>query len=211
LAYDLCVRKVPSEYRERLDLRSREVAFNGAEPVRPETIDRFSQAFAVSGFRRQAFHPCYGLAEATLMVTASRPLAGPVVNETVAGCGSAVAATSVRIVDPETHKEITNGAGEIWVAGPSVAPGYWNLPEETTKVFHAKLNGDPQPYLRTGDLGYVLDGELYCTGRLKDLIVLDGVNYHPHEIEASLKGAIPHSAMDVLPLSAWRGKPVNNW
>ncbi len=199
-AFDLCVRKIPPADRETLDLSSWEVAFNGAEPVRPDTMDRFSEAFASCGFRRRAFHPCYGLAEATLMVTAGEMMGGPV-SEAVdgaalklAGCGRAVAATSVRIVDPVSCEESpANRAGEIWVSGPSVASGYWKRPEDTAIVFGAKISGETggRAYLRTGDLGYLRGGELYVTGRLKDLIILNGANYHPHDIEAAVEGCHP--------------------
>ena len=201
-AYDLCLRKIPAAERERLDLSSWEVAFNGAEPVRPETMDRFSEAFDGCGFRPGAFQPCYGLAEATLMVTAGQPLAGPVraanasggLAHEAAGCGRAVADTVVRIVDPQTGRECEpNQTGEIWASGPSVASGYWKRPVETAATFHARLaeSADNGTYLRTGDLGYLRDGELFVTGRLKDLIILGGVNYHPHEIEASVAGCHP--------------------
>ena len=199
-AFDLCVRKIAPADRETLDLSSWEVAFNGAEPVRPDTMDRFSEAFAGCGFRRRAFHPCYGLAEATLMVTAGEVMGGPV-SEAVdgaalklAGCGRAVAATSVRIVDPVSCEESpANRVGEIWVSGPSVASGYWKRPEETAIVFGAKISGETggRSYLRTGDLGYLRGGELYVTGRLKDLIILNGANYHPHDIEAAVEGCHP--------------------
>ena len=209
-AYELCVRKIPPAEREKLDLSSWEVAFNGAEPVRPETMERFTGAFAGCGFRRRAFHPCYGLAEAGLMVTSGWPLAGPVVEairsdaltqdrvETggatlqITGCGSAVSETSVRIVDPRSCEErAPDRIGEIWVCGPSVASGYWDRPEETAAVFHGQLAEDPErkAYLRTGDLGYLCNGELFVTGRLKDLIILGGANYNPHEIEAAVEGS----------------------
>ena len=209
-AYELCVRKIPPAEREKLDLSSWEIAFNGAEPVRPETMERFADAFADCGFRRRAFHPCYGLAEAGLMVTSGWPLAGAVAEairadaltqdrvETgdratlqMAGCGSAVSGTTVRIVDPRSCEECPpDRIGEIWVCGPSVASGYWGRPEETAAAFRGKLAGDLEgkAYLRTGDLGYLRDGELFVTGRLKDLIILDGANYNPHEIEAAVEG-----------------------
>ena len=224
-AYELCVRKTTPEQRAALDLSSWSLAFNGAEPVRAETIDAFCEAFAPSGFRRQAFYPCYGLAESTLMVTGGMKFEAPVIRsfDTVAlEAGAALAKTDagarrlvgsgreldgqdVLIVDPQTCEALPPGrVGEIWVSGPSVAQGYWNRPEETQATFGAMLaqgepvatqqsvskwRPNPGPYLRTGDLGFFDDGELFVTGRLKDLIIIRGRNHYPQDIERSVEEA----------------------
>ncbi len=196
-AYELCVRRITLKQKERLDLSSWRIAFNGAERVRPQTLERFAAAFAPCGFRKGALRPCYGLAEATLCVTAARP--GPVpVREpdegrAVAGCGRPVAGTEVRIVDPETLRPCPPGTtGEIWVAGESVAQGYWNNPGLTRETFQGRLAGEEgRAFLRTGDLGFLHDGELFVTGRIKDLIILAGENHYPEDIEFAVQGAHP--------------------
>ena len=211
-SYDLCVRKITGEQRAQLDLSSWTVAFNGAEPVRPETMDRFAKAFAPCGFKREAFRPCYGLAEATLLVSAQLE-AGPIIkvvskkaleqnqivevvndsSETrkVVSCGHALG--KVLIVDPESltpNDEDT--VGEIWVSGPSVAAGYWNKPVETATTFRAVPTGvGAGSFLRTGDLGFLQDGELFLTGRLKDLIVTRGRNHYPQDIELTVEQCHP--------------------
>ena len=204
-AYDLCVRKIGPGEREDLDLRSWSVAFNGAEPIRSGTIDRFVAAFEPCGFRREAFFPCYGLAEATLFVSGGLKSAPPVVttvkrtaletNEVVAADAGDSDATSlvgsghswldqeIRIVDPVSLNECHSGAiGEIWVAGPHIAGSYWNRPEETEATLKAYI-ADMGPFLRTGDLGFMQAGELFVTGRAKDLIIIRGRNYFPQDIE----------------------------
>ncbi len=183
-AYDLCVRKTTAAERAGLDLSDWRVAFNGAEPVRPETLERFAAAFAPAGFRRAAFHPCYGLAEATLIVTGGVPWSGtgPRVS-----CGRPAADQRVVIADAVTRERCAPGAeGEVWVAGPSVAQGYWNRPDQTEEVFRARLAGTGEgPFLRTGDLGFVRDDELFVTGRLKDLVIVRGRNHYPQDLEAT--------------------------
>jgi acyl-CoA synthetase (AMP-forming)/AMP-acid ligase II/acyl carrier protein len=214
-AYDLCARKVTAEQRAALDLSGWRVAFNGAEPIRAESIERFTQAFAQSGFLREAFYPCYGLAEATLMVSGSLRAAPPIVKtlqanalernklveadeqdndaQTIVGCGRVLPGQEVAIVDPESFIENSpDQVGEIWVSGPSVAQGYWRRPQETEQAFRAALKGDRRGYfLRTGDLGFLQDGELYVTGRLKDLIVIRGVNHYPQDIEFTVENSHP--------------------
>jgi amino acid adenylation domain-containing protein/non-ribosomal peptide synthase protein (TIGR01720 family) len=203
-AYELCVRKVGAAEREALDLSSWEVAFNGAEPVRAGTLRRFATAFAPCGFRAAAFRPCYGLAEATLLVSGWRQEGEePRVrvldaealerHETVdagdaarsrelVSCGAGM--QTVLAVDPESGEPCPPGRiGEIWVAGPSVAQGYWQRPEETAATFGARLADGTGPFLRTGDLGFVAEGELFLTGRLKDLIILRGRNHYPQDLE----------------------------
>lgn len=217
-AFDLCVRKSTPEERSALDLSSWEVAFCGAEPVRPETLDRFAEAFAPAGFRRGAFYPCYGLAEGTLIVSggqageepilcaldaaaleqnrveASRPGAGaaPPAARTLVGCGRALLDQEMLVVDPGSLTRCPPGAvGEIWVRGPSVARGYWQKPDETAEAFHAHLAGGEGPYLRTGDLGFLREGQLFVTGRSKDIIILRGRNHYPQDLEATIGACHP--------------------
>jgi acyl-CoA synthetase (AMP-forming)/AMP-acid ligase II/acyl carrier protein len=219
-AYDLCVRRINAEQRSGLDLSSWRVAFNGAEPVRVETLERFAEAFAGCGFRRQAFFPCYGLAEATLLVTGtarSRPPAtlaldreallrhrvvpageGAPGGRALVSCGRPGADQRLLIVDPESFQPCPAGqVGEIWVAGPSVAQGYWERPEETAAVFGAMPADAPSAeaeggaFLRTGDLGFLWEGELYVTGRLKDLIVIRGQNHYPQDLEQTAERCHP--------------------
>jgi 8-amino-7-oxononanoate synthase len=214
-AYELCLRRISPEERRTLDLSSWSLAFNGAEPIRPDTIAEFTRTFAECGFHPAAFYPCYGLAEATLMVTGGLKTAVPVVrtfdakalennqavdslpdeegSRTLVGCGKAFADQEVLIVDPETMTRCPDGrVGEIWVAGPSVAQGYWRHAEETAKTFLAYLKDSGRgPYLRTGDLGFLNDGELFVTGRLKDLIIIRGRNFYPQDVEQTLEKAHP--------------------
>ncbi len=211
-AYDLCVRRSTPEQRARLNLSSWRVAFCGAEPVRADTLQRFSEAFQCSGFQRSAFLPCFGLAEATLMVTGggkrerltvdfdadrlslnhavAAPTGAPSACALVS-CGPPVEGTCVSIVDPVTRRPAADGEiGEVWVAGPAVAGGYWNNAAATAEVFHARRAGETRPYfLRTGDLGFTHDGELFITGRRKDLIVVHGVNHYPQDIEATAQAS----------------------
>jgi len=216
-AYELCARKVSPEQRAGLDLRSWTVAVNGAEPVNADTLARFAEAFAPCGFRRQAFHPGYGLAEATLIVTGGRSGIEPLVrfadtgalgrhemaltrertrdSTAVVACGHGAPDQTIAIVDPETRRVCAaDRIGEIWVAGPSIAGGYWNRPEESEATFGARLADSGEgPYLRTGDLGFLADGELFITGRLKDLLIIRGRNHYPQDIEATVGGA--HSGL----------------
>ncbi|HTU24479.1 MAG TPA: aminotransferase class I/II-fold pyridoxal phosphate-dependent enzyme, partial [Pirellulales bacterium] len=206
-AYDLCVDKTTPEQRATLDLSSWRLAFNGAEPVRAETIDRFSEAFEPCGFRREAFYPCYGMAESTLIITGGFKSAQPVIRtidtkalennqvldaladeegaQNLVGCGSVLLDQRLIIANPyNMTKAADDQVGEIWVAGPSVAQGYWNRPELTEQIFRAHLQDTGEgPFLRTGDLGFLKDGELFVTGRLKDLIIIRGHNYYPQDIE----------------------------
>ncbi len=210
-AYDLCVDKIAEEQKAALDLSTWSLAFNGAEPIRGATIERFVEAFGPRGFRREAFYPCYGLAEATLIVSGGFKSAPPVIRSfdaealekhqvaealpeeegtrELVGCGGNLLDQQITIVDPETRVRCPdNQVGEIWVAGPSVATGYWRRPEESEQTFLAQLKDSGEgPFLRTGDLGFILDGELFVTGRLKDLIVIRGVNFYPQDIESSVE------------------------
>jgi amino acid adenylation domain-containing protein len=201
--YALTERRVPPAERSGLDLSSLRVAFSGAEPVRAETLDRFAAAFAPCGFRREAFYPCYGLAEATLFVTGGAVDAAPVVREVPAagaagaaprvGCGGAWAGEAVVVADPESGRPLPAGReGEIRVAGPSVARGYWRRPEESARVFGSPLSPGGPPFLRTGDLGVLgAAGELFVTGRLDDLMIVRGRNLHPADLEQAAEAAHP--------------------
>ncbi len=209
-AYDLCLRKITAEERATLDLTTLRVAGCAAEPVRRETLDRFAEVFEPCGFRPEAFSPAYGLSEATLMVSngpEGSPLRfksarrnalerGHVVEagaedmgvRTLVGCGQVLQA--VAIVDPETLTRCVPGqVGEIWVLeNPSVAHGYWARPEETKETFGAHLADTGEgPFMRTGDLGFLDDGELFVTGRLKDLMILAGDNHYPEDIEPTVE------------------------
>lgn len=214
-AYDLCVRKVTAEEREKLDLSSWSLAFIGAETVEPATLDRFAEAFAPCGFRPESFYPCYGLAEATLMVSGGTPGRGATVRafaddalaqnriqplsraepgaRNLVGCGAAVGALRVAIVDATTCiPAAPDRVGEIWVAGDSISQGYWRSPGKTTATFRGRLNDPtPGPYLRTGDLGFMHDNELYITGRIDDLIIVRGLNHHPQDLEATARRCHP--------------------
>ncbi|MET8831988.1 fatty acyl-AMP ligase [Streptomyces sp. NPDC004610] len=206
-AYELCLRHATPELLDRLDLSRWRVAFNGAEPVRAATLRRFAETFAPAGLRRESLYPCYGLAEATLMVTGGSPdeapvllaaeAAGPhggVADAAVVGVGRPGPGMSVVIADPERHEEVAEGeTGEIWLAGASVARGYWRNALATREAFRATLAGREGRFLRTGDLGFLRDGELFVTGRLKDLIIVDGRNHYAQDLELSAE--ISHPAL----------------
>ncbi len=212
-AYDLCARKISEEQRAELDLSSWKVAFNGAEPVRAETLQKFADIFAPCGFKKQSFFPCYGLAEATLFVSGGQVEQEPVIcsiqtselqrgraaeaegeGQELVGCGKPWMGQQVLIMNPETQKECAPGeVGEIWVSGPSVACGYWNKVEETARVFQARPAESGESTLRTGDLGFFRDGELFVTGRLKDLIIVRGRNFYPQDIEHIVENS--HTAL----------------
>jgi acyl-CoA synthetase (AMP-forming)/AMP-acid ligase II len=207
-AYDLCAARATPEQLKQLDLSNWSIAAVGAEPVRAETLDRFARAFEPSGFRRESFYPCYGLAEATLFVSGGAKAAVPVVKEfplnseddrrcsdsqRLVGCGHAWLDQQIEIVDPETLRRCHPGeTGEIWVSGPSVAAGYWGRREETQSAFHATVpGGHAGRFLRTGDLGFFDGGELFVAGRLKDVIIIRGRNYLPHDIETTVQSVHP--------------------
>ena len=196
-AYDLCLRKITAEERSSLDLSSWTIAFNGAEPVRQTTVEQFIRTFGPCGFKDDALCPCYGLAEATLFVAGGRAEIerGPVHRHgrRLVACGHAYAGVELRIVDPVLLAPKSDGeVGEIWIAGGSVAQGYWNRPEETERTFRAHLAGASEgPFLRTGDLGFEQDGELVVAGRLKDLIVIRGRNIFAQDVEQTVEASHP--------------------
>ncbi len=195
-AYDMCVQRIDPALCEGMDLSTWETAVNGAEPIRPSTIESFCEAFAPYGFRRSAFLPSYGLAEATLLVTGTKREDGPVLRRfddaTLVGCGEPAEDHELVIVDPATQIRRAPGqVGEVWVSGPSVARGYWGDEAATARQFGARIAGEPDgaTWLRTGDLGVIDDGELFITGRIKELLILHGSNVHPHDLEALAEDA----------------------
>lgn len=217
-AYEACVKRSNAQQRAALDLSSLSIAVVGAGPISSETLQSFTDAFAPAGFRPEAFIPAYGLAEATLGVTGMSESALPVVRhfdraaltedrvvevaadvakpETalpLVGCGKKSELLDVRIVDAETRVlRAPEEVGEIWVSGPSVGVGYWGRPEETEHAFAAHLADTGEgPYLRSGDLGFFRDGELYVTGRCKDLMTIDGYSHYPNDIELTVQACHP--------------------
>jgi len=214
-AYDLCVRATTEQQRAGLDLSAWKVAYNAAEPVRVETLDRFAEAFAPYGFRRETLNPSYGLAEAVAIVSGGPRCVEPRIQtisgkalelgrveavdptsadaKSIVGCGQTLPGERIIIADPDTLARCSPGTiGEILVAGPHVGGGYWNRPDETTATFGAHLSDTGEgPCLRTGDLGFVDRGDVFVTGRLKDLIVIQGRNYYPQDIELSVEQGHP--------------------
>lgn len=193
-AYEMCVRNIRQEECFGLDLSSWELAFTGAEPIRQDTLEKFATEFAAYGFRREAFYPCYGLAEATLFVTGKNKEEFVLnqSNKSLVSCGSPSDDQTVIIVNPESRQPcVTGEEGEIWVKGASVAQGYWQNPQETEAVFQAALASGTGGFLRTGDLGYLSFGELFVTGRIKDVMIIRGRNYYPHDIEATVSQCHP--------------------
>jgi acyl-CoA synthetase (AMP-forming)/AMP-acid ligase II len=209
-AYRACVERVPEAERDGLDLSSWDVAFNGAEPVRDDVIERFTAAYSRCGFRRESFYPCYGLAEATLLVTGGVKAAAPVrlgVERAalaqgrvvradgigalgLVGCGHAWRGQEIAIVDPDTHARCPDErVGEIWIRGGSVAHGYFGDREMSDATFGAGLDGER--WLRTGDLGFFAEGELFIAGRAKDVIIVRGKKHHPEDLEHTIERASP--------------------
>ena len=214
-AYDLCVDKITPEQLETLDLSAWKLAFCGAEPIRPETLERFSRTFEPVGFRVTSFYPCFGMAESSLIVSGGDGPAAPrtltidrkalerdavveVPREdanalTMVNCGKSIVDQKIIIVNPSTLNQCSeNEVGEIWVAGPSVAQGYWGLAEETQRTFGAFVaNTNEGPFMRTGDFGFLQNDELFITGRLKDLIIIHGSNHYPQDIELTVEASHP--------------------
>lgn len=197
-AFDLCARRITPSEIEELDLSSWDVAFNGAERIQSTTLESFAASFAAAGFRPHAFFPCYGLAEGTLMVTAHRKLTGARTldaagdaTERVVSSGTPNPDHRIAIVDPVAHRELPEReVGEVWVRGPSVAAGYWGRDDDTRETFGARLTDTNEgPFLRTGDLAFLDRGELFVTGRLKDLLIIEGRNYYPDDVELACEEA----------------------
>lgn len=213
-AYDLCVSRISDDEAKGLDLSHWHCAFNGAESVQDETQRKFAEKFACYGFRSNAFYPCYGLAEATLMVSGGNPRSGSRVLRldarkleqhqvssvadsdqpvrSIVGCGHILGDLKALVVNPESktpnHDE---EIGEIWVAGTSVSPGYWQRPAENEEVFEAFLEDGTGPFMRTGDLGFFSKGDLFVTGRRKDLMIFEGRNHYPQDIERTVSRCHP--------------------
>ena len=214
-AFDHCTSRYRAEQMNGVDLSCWKVAYNSAEPVRADTIARFAATFAPHGFDPAAVFPAYGMAEATLLITGVRRGAGPVIRtvgrealqrglaapperseegQSLVGSGRPVAAGRVAIVDPETGRQLgPDRVGEVWVCGPHIARGYWRNPEATRAAFAAPIEGGgPERWLRTGDLGFVdAAGEVFITGRIKDLIIIRGINHYPHDLEHTVENCHP--------------------
>ncbi len=216
-AYELCCREIREEQSAGLDLSCWKVAFCGAEPVHAETLRRFAARFAGNGFRPESFYPCYGLAEATLIVTGGPKTAPPTVllfddealkdhrlrpprpgfeTRSLVSCGRADTGQELLIVDPERLADLPAGhVGEIWLHGPSVARGYYGQPGKTRETFEATTRDGRGPFLRTGDLGFVHENELFICGRIKELIVVAGKNHYPQDIERTVHDSLPELRM----------------
>lgn len=213
-SYQLCVDTIAGPQLAELDLSCWKLAITGAEPVRAETLDAFTRKFSAHGFDSKAFHPGYGMAEATLVIAGGRFMSEPVVREAdaaalrqhtivpaqpgsagqpIVGCGLAMPGETIAIVEPDTHTEHgVNRVGEIWVQGPHVATGYWNKADATHATFRATLPNRDGVWLRTGDYGFLSEsGELHITGRLKDMIIVRGENIYPQDIELTAERAVP--------------------
>ncbi|WP_158996978.1 non-ribosomal peptide synthetase [Pigmentibacter ruber] len=209
-AYELLINKINAEEKLNIDLSSWKIAFNGAEPIRSNILIKFVEEFKICGFKKEAFYPCYGLAENCLFVASETISNGAIIEhfkfhknselesfeyfdgisekienvKAMVSCGFGHETQQIKIVDYENKREIIdNHIGEIWVKGPSVALGYWNKPELSKEIFQAYLKNGEGPYLRTGDLGFINNDQLFIAGRVKDLIIISGKNYYPQDIE----------------------------
>ena len=213
-AFDLCVQRFRADQVEGLDLSCWKLAFNAAEPVRADTIERFTATFGEYGFEPRAIYPLYGMAEATLLISSGQRGAGPVIRTVsldafrrhqiaapisnddvhrVVGCGQNIVGQRIAIVDPETRRRLkAERLGEVWVGGPHVCKGYWRNPDATRSTFQARIEGEDEPWLRTGDVGFMDPaGELFITGRIKDMIIVRGINYYPQDIENTVYNSHP--------------------
>jgi len=214
-AFDLCVDRFRPDQMAGINLSGWKVALNGAEPVRAETMEHFIATFAPYGFDPKACSPAYGLAEATLLASGGgrgrglvrrrvsrealrrHRAAAPSSEEDaqlLAGCGQTLVGERLTIVDPETRRRLPTGdVGEIWISGPNVAQGYWQNAKATTATFWARIKGEAEErWLRTGDLGFLDDmGELFITGRIKDVIIIRGINHYPQDLEDTVQASHP--------------------
>lgn len=210
-AYDLCANKISDDELFSLDLSCWRIAYNAAEPVKLKTLEIFNDKFSVCGFKKNSLYPSYGMAEATAFISGGQASEQPKViyvdkskhaglqlklvhtenelTDAVVGCGSVDASHDIKVVNPKTKALLPAGeVGEIWFAGPSVSSGYWQHGKASRETFGQSIVGETNnvnKYLRTGDYGVMWQGELYVTGRMKDLIILNGINYYPQDIEAS--------------------------
>ncbi|MDR3203798.1 MAG: amino acid adenylation domain-containing protein [Deltaproteobacteria bacterium] len=206
-AFEACVKKITDEQMASIDLSSLKVLFCGAEPIRWETVKRFVERFEKASLKREAFYPCYGLAENTLFVSGVKPFSGASVleldanayaegrvrlasqeSETIerlVSCGRAGYLNEIRVINPKTQLELSEGQiGEIWLRGPCVAKGYWEKPKQSEEFFKAfEASSGAGPFFRTGDLGFIFEGELYISGREKEMIIIGGRNFFPHDLE----------------------------
>jgi acyl-CoA synthetase (AMP-forming)/AMP-acid ligase II len=211
-AFEHCVGRIPVDEVPALDLSCWRVAFNGSEPVRGSTLRNFAAKFEKAGFSLDRFLPCYGLAEATLFASGRKTTPIPTLlcflrselekgraqpvgysDERdvleVVSCGKPAISQEVQVVDPETHRCLEEGGvGEIWISGPNVAYGYFGDDPTSVRTFQASLPGETRKYLRTGDLGFLLAGELYISGRIKDVMIIRGRNIYPHDVEQVVNG-----------------------
>ncbi len=213
-AYEMCCKFINDQYLDELDLSGWRLAYNGAEPVRADTLKKFTKKFSKTGFKYQSFNPVYGMAEGTLIISSGNLSVGPVVKNfdtdsleiheacevnndhpkqiELVGCGKTLDSQKIAIVDPNTFKmKEDNNIGEIWVMGPSIAQGYWQNEEATQSTFQAFISDTNEgPFMRTGDLGF-FDNEknLFITGRIKELIIIRGQNYYPHDLEETAEQA----------------------
>src|SRR6266566_570196 len=213
-AFDLCVQRFRADQVKDLDLSCWKLAFNAAEPVRADTIERFAATFRPYGFEPRVMYSLYGMAEATLLISAGRRRAGPVIRTVsrdafqrhqvaapagrddahrVVGCGRNIVGQRIAIVDSEKRRRlVADCIGEVWVGGPHVCKGYWNNPDTTVSTFQARIEGEDGSWLRTGDLGFIDEaGELFITGRIKDVIIVRGINYYPQDIENTVYDSHP--------------------
>ncbi len=211
-AFELCMRKTTPEQRAQLDLSNWVVAYTGAEPIRASTLEQFTEVFKPSGFQHHYHYPCYGLAEATLLITGaakhmpavtklveSKPLENRMVvsadhasksTRELVSVGTGSPEHTLRVVDPETLKECQpQKIGELWVKAPIVAQGYWKQEERTQDIFQATLPNTEGHFLRTGDLAFIDEGEVYIAGRLKDMIIIRGANHYPQDLEHTTENA----------------------
>jgi acyl-CoA synthetase (AMP-forming)/AMP-acid ligase II/acyl carrier protein len=217
-AFQLCVDRISPDQTDSLDLSRWKIAFSGAEPINPRTLTEFANRFSQFGFSSSAFYPCYGLAEATLLAAGGNGPGEPTVlsvdrqslgkgevqvvdhapnagHQKLVACGSASYQTELSVVDPKTSEVVGERVvGEIWLAGASISDGYWNRAAESQQQFQATLRpSDPNQqtrYCRTGDYGFMHEGRLYVTGRIKDMIILRGRNLFPQDIEATVRESI---------------------
>jgi acyl-CoA synthetase (AMP-forming)/AMP-acid ligase II len=205
-AFDLCVQRFRADQVKDLDLSCWKLAFNAAEPIRADTIERFAATFSPYGFEPHVMYPLYGMAEATLLISAGRRGSGPIIRTVsrdafqhhqivvsahsddahrVVGCGRNIIGQRIAIVEPETRRRLgADRMGEVWIGGPHVCKGYWGNLDATRSTFQARIEGEEEPWLRTGDVGFMDEaGELFITGRIKDMIIVRGINYYPQDIE----------------------------
>ena len=210
-AFELCIAKINLENCQDVDLSSWQLAFNAAEPINPDTLVRFAAKFGAIGFKEHASYPSYGMAEATVFLAGGRGPNGanmkqfdkdgladrkatPVTKggQTLVSCGHIPEHHELFIVDPQTATCLPEGnIGEIWVSGPSIAKGYWGLEQRTEETFNAYTEDNKGPFLRTGDLGFISDGELYISGRIKDIMIIRGQNYYPQDVELTAFNSHP--------------------